>query len=339
MNANLFNIAGIFDLKRWQLIQDDLSETTGLAIITVDYKGIPITKHSRRTNFCDIVRRNPETMKLCQKCDSRGGLEAVRINNPYIYLCHCHIVDVAIPIIISEKYIGAIMVGQALLQDDDDSAALEQIYVNSKSSTFALNPEIHKEYAKLPRFTLKQIQNIADLVWNISGYIIQESIIKHSIYTLYTKAVENSNGLNYFHNDLNLLSDINNEINQAIAKNNLQDIQLEPKQNVSNIIKPAIDYIYDNKHEMVSLNQMAKICHLSPSYFSRLFKKEFGENFSNFLSMYKISLAKKMLETTNIPVGQISDDLGYSDVGYFIKLFKKQEGITPNSYRKHFTDR
>lgn len=48
------------------------------------------------------VREDPILKKYCEKCDSRGGVEAVRENRPYIYQCCFGLIDVAIPIVISE---------------------------------------------------------------------------------------------------------------------------------------------------------------------------------------------------------------------------------------------
>ncbi|MDU4588241.1 PocR ligand-binding domain-containing protein, partial [Clostridium sp.] len=110
MNNN-FNLDKLIDLEKWEDLQETIASVTNVAIIIVDYKGNPVTKHSGCHRFCKEIRANPELVKYCQKCDSRGGLEAVRLNEPYIYLCHYNIIDIAIPIMIDGKYIGAIMAG------------------------------------------------------------------------------------------------------------------------------------------------------------------------------------------------------------------------------------
>ncbi|MNE45002.1 HTH-type transcriptional regulator YesS [compost metagenome] len=81
---------------------------------------------------------------------------------------------------------------------------------------------------------------------------------------------------------------------------------------------------------------MAKLCHISTSYFSRIFIKETGENFSVFTPRLKIEWAKQLLETTDEPINQISDQLGFCDAGYFIKTFKKFENLTPAVYRSWY---
>ena len=127
MMESMFHLEKILDISKWQALQDSLAQVTGMAIITVDYKGIPITAHSMCTPFCEKVRSNTHLLKRCQRCDSRGGLEAVQINRPYIYKCHYNIIDIAIPITVSDKYVGALMAGQIRTGDEELPEELEQI--------------------------------------------------------------------------------------------------------------------------------------------------------------------------------------------------------------------
>ena len=133
MKNKLYDLDQLFDLPRWQLLQDRMAELTNMAIITVDYKGQPITKHSMCCPFCQSVRANPQLEKYCEVCDSRGGLEAVRSQKPYIYLCHFNIIDIAIPITVDDKYLGAIMAGQIRLKDSADIGSFENLLSTQKS--------------------------------------------------------------------------------------------------------------------------------------------------------------------------------------------------------------
>ncbi|WP_315080707.1 response regulator [uncultured Clostridium sp.] len=99
-------------------------------------------------------------------------------------------------------------------------------------------------------------------------------------------------------------------------------------------VKAAIEYIQDNLEEKVSLEKMASICNLSTCYFSKLFKREMGVNFSVYVNEKKVGKAKEILENTNMPILNISLDLGFEDCGYFIRVFKKYEGVTPKKYRE-----
>ena len=58
-----------------------------------------------------------------------------------------------------------------------------------------------------------------------------------------------------------------------------------------------------------------------------------GETFSSYMGKQKIEWSKQLLATTDLTVSQISDELGYNDASYFIKMFKKHTSTTPASYR------
>ena len=81
------------------------------------------------------------------------------------------------------------------------------------------------------------------------------------------------------------------------------------------------------------MKEMAELCHLSPSYFSRTFNKEMGESFVNYISSRRIQLAKELLQETGKSITQIADEVGYDNISHFTAVFKRTEGITPSAYR------
>ncbi|MGH4124701.1 MAG: PocR ligand-binding domain-containing protein [Clostridium sp.] len=336
------NLNKVINLEKWVGLQELLAISTKLAMITVDYKGNPVTRHSGCNRFCKSVRSNPELEKYCQKCDSRGGLEAVRLNSAYIYLCHFNIVEIAIPIIIDGKYIGAIMAGQVKISDNNALDILEQMVVIPKKSMAKNVLEDLKEYyEELPVLSYAQVKEIANMLFSLCNYVVEEALDKNLISEMYKKTIKKE-----FEIDSDTLvgytiknmehgkKEISNALLNAYIgeKTYSNDVEIT----VSDTLKPAIDYIYKNKSENVTIEKMSEVCHISSSYFSRLFAKEIGENFSNFSSRLKVEWAKSILEEKNMSINEISDELGFSETGYFIKVFKKYEGLTPAIYRKYF---
>ena len=92
-------------------------------------------------------------------------------------------------------------------------------------------------------------------------------------------------------------------------------------------------FVYNHLHMKISLEDAATHLHLHPSYLSRLFKRETGENFIEYVTRLKMEKAKELLEITDKSVEQISDSLGYENKNYFGKLFKAHTGFVPNAYR------
>ncbi|MHA7966209.1 PocR ligand-binding domain-containing protein [Paenibacillus sp. CAU 1782] len=331
----------ILDLQKWKQLQDSLASVTKLAILTVDYKGNPVTSHSSCQAFCNSVRKDPELLPYCQKCDSRGGLEAVRLNEPYIYLCHFNIIDIAIPITIDGKYIGAVMAGQVKLSDPDKAGGLEQIVVSQNAELHETKlAELQEPYDQLPVMTYEEIVTISNMLSLLCNYIVEEALDKNLLVEMFgkTSGSDQQGKLNLSAilpgYSIRNIESIKKEMTNAIADAYLNSSP-EEREIANPVLQPALDYIHSHKGEQVTLKQAAELCHLSPSYFSRLFAKETGENFTVYLARLKIKWAKKLLEATDMPISQISDELGFNESGYFIKTFKKYEDITPAIYRKY----
>jgi YesN/AraC family two-component response regulator len=132
-------------------------------------------------------------------------------------------------------------------------------------------------------------------------------------------------------------SDLINIIDKSIVNlktNSKLQIERYTKDKKDLSIKASIEYINNNLGKDVSLEKVASICNLSPCYFSKVFKKEVGINFISYLNDKKINRAKEILETTDIPITNIAIDLGFEDCGYFIRVFKKLQEVTPKKYRE-----
>lgn len=169
------SLKNIIDVKDFQKIQEDISKATGVAILTTDYKGKPFTKHSCCTEFCKIIRSDKNFTHLCEKCDSMGGLEAARRGKPYIYKCHMGLVDFAIPIIVEDQYLGLLMGGQILVEEENSN--LENIVPIHHSIE---EHKLKSAYKNLTVMSLNKIQSIAEMLFHISNYIIGEALFKMS---------------------------------------------------------------------------------------------------------------------------------------------------------------
>ena len=102
------------------------------------------------------------------------------------------------------------------------------------------------------------------------------------------------------------------------------------------VIRRATNYILSNLSLDLTVKDVAEHVSFSPEYFSKLFKKETGENVKNYILRVKVDAAKDMLKTPNIPISIIASELGYSNFSHFTQMFRKHESITPSEYRKKF---
>ena len=82
------------------------------------------------------------------------------------------------------------------------------------------------------------------------------------------------------------------------------------------------------------LKTIAEKLNVNPSYLSSLFHREYGCTLTEFINKKRIEKGILLLRMTSKPVQEIAAECGIQDVNYFIKLFKKQTGFTPNQYRE-----
>ena len=99
------------------------------------------------------------------------------------------------------------------------------------------------------------------------------------------------------------------------------------------IIK-ALEYIKVNYKNDISIGEVSRYVALSPGYFSRAFKLCTGKSFTDYLLDLRMDKAKSLLKMTALNVSEVSREVGYHDVNYFIRLFKKRVGCTPSKYKK-----
>ena len=99
-------------------------------------------------------------------------------------------------------------------------------------------------------------------------------------------------------------------------------------------IRVAKQYIYDNYNKNLTLESVSEFTGFNPTYFSVFFKKETGKNFSSYLTELRIKNAKSYIVSTDMDIADIAAEVGYNDLKYFSKLFKKMTGINPTEYRK-----
>jgi len=97
------------------------------------------------------------------------------------------------------------------------------------------------------------------------------------------------------------------------------------------------EFVEANLHLDVSLRALADHVNLHPTHLSKLYKIETGEGVSDYVSRLRMEKACHLLRTSDRKVYEISGDIGYLDPAYFIKVFKRQYGVTPQEYRERKT--
>lgn len=111
-----------------------------------------------------------------------------------------------------------------------------------------------------------------------------------------------------------------------------------------NAVKPSaeaeslssiVEYIDANLGQTLRVDELAKKCNMSYSYFARRFNMLYGRSCKNYIEAMRIEKAKDLLLFTDLDLNFISQETGFSDCSHLIRTFKKFEHTTPKKYRKN----
>lgn len=111
---------------------------------------------------------------------------------------------------------------------------------------------------------------------------------------------------------------------------------VEEETNQIYLIEKSLKYIHDNFKQKLPLQLVSSKVFLNPQYFSRIFKKEVGVSYIDYVNKLKIEYACKLLETTSYPAYRISSECGFTDPSYFNRVFVQQMNMTPKAYRRKY---
>ena len=159
----------------------------------------------------------------------------------------------------------------------------------------------------------------------------------------------------FFYNNVELATTINKLIKEcmstSITKDALADltlqelliriIQTQTAKSIDdgllidskNPISPVVEFIRMNLKENISMKNLSEKACMSTTSFYRFFRRELGMSPIEFIIHEKLKCAKQLLKNPKIQINEVCYLSGFEDSNYFIRLFKKHEGITPKQYQ------
>lgn len=122
-----------------------------------------------------------------------------------------------------------------------------------------------------------------------------------------------------------------NLINVLRIKSSIADTS---KSNVKDIFSKAIQYMQENLHRNMTVNELTNHLNIDRSYFSKIFKKQFAMSPYKYYLRLKFLKAQTMLSSTNYTITEISDKLGFADVATFSQAYARFFKRRPTAFRK-----
>ena len=157
-------LTDLISTKVLQGIQDAFSNMVGMAALTTEADGHPVTEGSNFTDYCmHYTRRSEKGCKRCQECDSYGAVMTRQSGKPTTYFCHSGLIDFAAPIIADGHLVGSFIGGQVLTEAPNEQtirAIAEDIGVDADKYWEAIQ--------KVPIVKKEQVEKAAEFLTTIS---------------------------------------------------------------------------------------------------------------------------------------------------------------------------
>lgn len=172
------DIIHLFGKEKLENIQNSLSKATGLAFITVDFKGEPITEPTSFSKFCRQVRSNPAAIERCKASDAFGSIQAAVTKKTNVYYCPCGLLEVAIPIIVRGHYLGGFVGGQIRCYDAPDSTSRLSTVIHAGELEEIAGQHL-KYQEEIPVYSYEKFLAIANLVFLVINQLSENEVNKH----------------------------------------------------------------------------------------------------------------------------------------------------------------
>jgi AraC-like DNA-binding protein len=120
---------------------------------------------------------------------------------------------------------------------------------------------------------------------------------------------------------------------RLIQTQHLQQVSLDSADNNQSRLHYVLNYIQEHLTEKIAVDALSRKAYLSRNMFFRWFKEQFGITPLEYINRERLKLAKQLLSNPHHNISTVSKLSGFSDVNYFVRIFKKTEGTTPKAYQ------
>ena len=264
-NVNQLDIIHLFGKEKLENIQKSLSKATGLAFVTVDFRGEPITEATSFSHFCQKVRGFPEAIERCKSSDAFGSIQAAVTQRTNVYFCPCGLLEVAIPIIVRGHYLGGFIGGQIRCLDAPESVSrLSSVMQSAKSNEVVSQCQNLME--EIPIYSYEKFMDIANLVFLVINQLSENEISQHMQEDVLKKRIKKMQMSNQRYmkeniqksreaQELKILSNPYEMLDVLVSLLNLTVIEDAPRTN--ELLGDFIEYIkykYQDKETLVHIS-------------------------------------------------------------------------------------
>lgn len=296
--------------KEWfAKVESVFSSRYGLMLESVNPDGREVRSLSGspcHPYFCRLIRDSRPGTTRCYKDRVQWMDFAQQSGRPYIGVCHAGIVLGCVPVVYRGKRLGGMFFGKCL-SDKPDRQSRQEFRKRFKGFRFHWNM-LNRAMGKL--------NVVSESQFITAGQYLQSQLNQ----VIVPKRI----------------SVLRKQKAQRLAEKARKQEQLQrsiPRVDSASRIRPAIEYMNYHYDLPVKLKELAKLAGLSVFRFSHLFREQTGITPVDYLTQVRIGHAMRLLTTTDWNFRQIMEVTGYTYQSYFIRVFKRVTGMTPQQFR------
>ena len=154
--------------------------------------------------------------------------------------------------------------------------------------------------------------------------------MKEELFSKFTEADKNSDIIN----KILVKSYLMELLAEYISLSQPQKVNLMSKSDIC--INDILSYINENLDKNITNEDLASVAHMHPNHMIRFFKNKTDQTPAKYVTMQKMEYAKRMLESSDLNITEITEKIGIDDMSHFSKLFKKFYAVSPAKYRKNY---
>lgn len=160
-------LVDLIDRDILQKFQDSFSDMTGMAALTTEVDGKPVTEGSNFTDYCMKYTRCSEVGRsMCEECDRYGAEVTMRTGKFTTYVCHSGLIDFSSPVIIDGQMVGCFIGGQVLSEPPDEA------FIREIARDLEIDEDEYWEaIKKVPILPKEQIEKAAQYLYRISSVL------------------------------------------------------------------------------------------------------------------------------------------------------------------------
>lgn len=115
------------------------------------------------------------------------------------------------------------------------------------------------------------------------------------------------------------------------------EMHINTKNKISPKISIIMEWIKANFYRSITVAEIANEFNYNPDYISFIFKKNTGMSLTSYINKTRIDISKSLIINYNVSIKEAAFSCGFTDEKYYMKVFRKLEGMTPSQYKKAFS--